>query len=445
MRANLGPGLQLPIVESRAGLAPPVALALTERYRYRDGGPGGPGRRWVRFEPVAAEPLLFSGRLLVQEETGRVLEEHSERSGLPGIVKSERRVLTYGEAGGGSWRVVKAEMMERWLLGGRPTQVRRRMAYSDFRTDEPQFEADRQAARASDGTMMRQTLEGTRYLNKQKDGTRRVEEQPRSSGRGLGVLLLADPGLSPPVLPLAGLAYFNFNALGRGIQVNVLTALVYNYGQVTVPIGRGFDLSADSTSMFLTATERPIEHGRVQDQDGVGRRFATLNLALGHDLGGDFRLDGSLRFQQDSFAQAPEEQYRTPGYVLPPLGRHPGMAGPSVLAAVGFPAGRILWRGPAPGRHLRGAGRPAGGTRPGPLHPLGAVASATTIPWAPAPGCMGKPAGPGAPASTGSSPCPWAAWAGTCGSPACAPTASAPTAWTTPRREGSCRPPPGCA
>jgi hypothetical protein len=47
VEANLGPGLQLPIIESRAGLAPPVALGLTEHYRYRDGGSGS--SRWTRI------------------------------------------------------------------------------------------------------------------------------------------------------------------------------------------------------------------------------------------------------------------------------------------------------------------------------------------------------------------------------------------------------------
>lgn len=320
VRANLGAGLQLPIVESRTALAPPVALNLTERYRYRDGGPGGPGTRRLRFQPADGDPLQFAGELLVQEGTGRVLEERSERSGLPGTVKSEQRVLTYGDGGGGSWRVVRAASTERWMLSGQVTQVQRTLAYSDCRADDPGFEAERQAARASSATMMRQTVAGTRYFNKQKDGTRKVEDKPRTSGRALGVVALVDPTLPLPVVPLAGLAYLDFDALGRGIQVNVLTAAVFNTLQATAPLGAGFDLSADSTSLFLTTTERPIVQGRLQDQDGVGRRFATLNFTLGHDLGWGLRLDGSSRFEQDSFAQPTETKYRTPGFVLPPSG-----------------------------------------------------------------------------------------------------------------------------
>src|SRR5208337_1725677 len=105
-----------------------------------------------------------------------------------------------------------AEDTERWMIAGRVTQVRRVLVYSDFQVDDPAFEAGRQAARASDGTMTRQTVEGLRYFNKQKDGTRKVEERARSSGRAVGGLVLVDPTLSFPVVPLAGFAYYDFNA-----------------------------------------------------------------------------------------------------------------------------------------------------------------------------------------------------------------------------------------
>jgi hypothetical protein len=319
VEANLGPGLQLPIIESRAGLAPPVALGLTEHYRYRDGGSGGPGLRRIRFEPVDADPLLFRGELLVREDSGRVVEERSERSGLPGIVKSEQRTLTYGDAGG-PWRMVKSASTERWLLDGRTTQVQRTFVYSDFRVDDPGFESARQAARASSGTMMQQTVEGIRYFNKQKSGERRTEEHPRTAVRAIGGLLLVDPTLPSPVLPLAGFFYTDLNAFQRDIQVSLLTALVYNLGQVTVPLGGGFDASADTQSLLLTTTDRPIVNGRLADTDAVGRRTATLNLGLGRDLVEDFRLEGQARFRQDSFCQAPQAQYRSPQFVLPPSG-----------------------------------------------------------------------------------------------------------------------------
>jgi hypothetical protein len=321
VKANLNAGLQMPIVESRTSLAAPATLNLTERYRYRDGGPGGEARRRIRFEPVDADPLLFSGELLVDEATGRILEERSGRSGLPGMVKSERRVLSYGEAGAGTWRLVKSKSFERWLLGASVTQVQRTLVYSDFRTNDPGFEDARRQARQSSGTMMQQTLDGIRYFNKQKDGTRKVEDKLKSSGRGLGLILLVDPTLPFPVVPLGGLAYIDFNAFNRGVQISALTAAVFNTAQITVPSALGgFDFTANSTSLFLAATERPIVNGELQSQQGVGRRFGNLNLTLGHELGAEFRFDGSARFQEDVFSLPLQTEYRTPGFTLPPSG-----------------------------------------------------------------------------------------------------------------------------
>jgi len=349
VKARLHPGLQLPIVESRASLAPPAALSLTERYRYQDGGPGGAGQRRIRFEPVDGNPLLFTGELLVDEAGGRILEEQSSRSGLPGMVKSERRVLSYGEAGAGTWRMVRARSFERWLLSGSVAQVQRTLAYSEFQTNAPGFEQARQQARQSDATMMRQTVEGVRYFNKQADGTRKVEDTVKSSGRAIGAVVLVDPALSPPVAPLGGLAYFNFNAIGRGVQSNALTAILFNQARITVPRALGgFDLSADSTSLLLPATERPVQDGRLQPQQGVGRKFGTLNLLLGHDLGAGFRFEGSARLQEDVYCQPLQTEYRSPGFVLPPSGLTRELRGELYWQHAGLQLGGYYGRGRRP-------------------------------------------------------------------------------------------------
>lgn len=322
VKANLRGEVQLPIIESRTSIAAPVALALAERYRYRDGGPGPQaGQRLLRFEPVGDEPGLFRGELRVDEATGRILEEQSGRSDLPGTVKSERRTLRYGEAAPGTWRVVDISTQERWVGTDGVGPVQRRIRYFDWGVNAEGFEARRAEARASAATMLRQTPEGLRYYTRQGDGTRKVEEKPRSSGRALGGLLLVDPNLSPPVFPAAGLAYFDFNAFDRGVQVNALTALVFSTASVAVPRVLGaFDVRGRATALLLPATERPVKGGELQDRDGVGRRFGNLSLALGRDLGLGFRLEAEGRLHYDRYGLAREEKYRTPGFELPPSG-----------------------------------------------------------------------------------------------------------------------------
>ena len=320
VQAKLDGEVQLPLIESRRSVALPVALGLTESYRYRDGGPAGPGRRLLRFAPVTPDPLAYEGELEVEEATGKILEERRERSGMPGTVKSEREILTYGAVAPGVWRPVSVQTFERWVSADGVIQVQRRFTYRDFDLNGAGFEVARAGARTSPATMLKVTPEGARYFTRQGDGTRRIEEKPRTSGRALAGVVLVDPGLAPPVMPLGGFLYFDYDAFGKGVQVNALTAIVFNTATVAIPRAFGsFDFGANATAFLLKGTERPVANGKLLDRDGVGRRFGRLGLELGHDLGLGFRLEGRTDFAYDAFSEG-DSKYRTPGFVLPPSG-----------------------------------------------------------------------------------------------------------------------------
>ena len=323
VKANLKGEIQLPIVESRTSLSAPVALSLTERYRYRDGGSAGPNRRKIHFDPVDADVTLFKGELVVDESTGRVFEERSERFNLPGTVKSEQRTLSYGEAAPGVWRVLKTQTFERWVSTNGVAQVQRNLVLTNLSINigGPDFDAQRETARHSEQTMLKESPEGIRYFTRQADGTRKMEEKPRTSGRAIAGVIVVDPGLKPPVLPLAGLAYWDFNAFDRGIQINALTALLFNTVAVVVPrLPGGFGLNLDSQAMLYPVGERPVVNGALSSKDEVARQFATFNLNLGHDLGNGFRFEAMARFEYDRYSETKDDAAKTPGFALPPSG-----------------------------------------------------------------------------------------------------------------------------
>lgn len=320
VKAKLDGEVQLPLIESRQSVSLPVALGMTERYRYRDGGEAGPGRRRLRFEPVSPDPLAYAGDLEVEEATGKILVERRERADMPGTVKSEREILTYGAVAPGVWRPVSVQTFERWVSANGVVQVQRRFLYREFELNGERFEANRAAARESRSTMLKVTPEGARYFTRQDDGTRKIEEKPKSSGRALAGVVLVDPGLTPPVIPLGGLVYFDYNAFGKGVQVNALTAVVFNTASLAIPRGLGsFDVGANATVLLLKGTERPVLNGSLSNKDGVGRRFGKMGLELGHDLGLGFRLEGRGDFEYDGYSEG-DIKYRTPGYALPPSG-----------------------------------------------------------------------------------------------------------------------------
>ena len=335
VKANLTGEVQLPLIESRQSVSLPVALSLTERYRYRDGGPVAPGIRRLRFEPVSADPLAYTGEMEVEEATGRILVERRERTDLPGTVKSEREILTYGTVAPGVWRPVAVKTYERWVSTDGIVQVQRRFTYRDFVLNSEGFPADRQAARTSTSTMLKVTPEGARYFTRQGDGSRKIDEKAKSGGRALAGILLVDPGMTPSVLPLGGLVFFDYNAFGKGVQLNALVAGVFNTINLAIPRGLGsFDVSANALGLLLKGTDRPVINGKLADKDGVGRRFGMAGLELGHDLGLGFRLEGRGDFRYDDYSEG-ETKYRTPGYALPPSG----------LTKIGTLQGSWLFRG----------------------------------------------------------------------------------------------------
>lgn len=321
VKAKIPEGVLLPTVEPKASLSLPLSLSLAERYRYEDAGPAGPGRRRLRYAPVDADPLLYRGDLVVDEATGRVLEETRERSGLPGTVKDERETLTYGEPAPGLWRPVEVRTFERWLGPQGVFPVQRRLSLTGLQADPPAFEADLAAARASKAAMLAQTKEGVRYLVPDGQGGRKVEEKPRSLGRAIAAVILVDPGLSPAVTPLGGLAFFDFNAFNRGIQANAIVAGVFNTASLAVPrLPGGFDLSASGTILLLKVDERPVQNGKLADKDAVGHRFGAAGLSLGRDMGLGFRLELSGDFRYDAYGAPRDDQYATPGFQAPPSG-----------------------------------------------------------------------------------------------------------------------------
>lgn len=321
VKAKIPEGVLLPTVEPKASLSLPVSLALAERYRYEDAGAAGPGRRRLRYAPVDADPLLYRGELLVDEATGRVIEETRERSNLPGTVKDERETLTYGEPAAGLWRPVAVRTFERWLGPQGVFPVQRRLTLTELRADPPGFDSDLAGARASKAAMLAQTKDGVRYLVPDGQGGRKVEAKPRSLGRAIAAIVLVDPGLSPAVTPLGGLAFFDFNAFNKGIQANAIVAGVFNAGSLAVPrLPGGFDLSASGTILLLKVDERPVQNGQLADRDAVGHRFGAAALSIGHDLGLGFRLEARGHFRYDSYGAPRNDQYATPGFQAPPSG-----------------------------------------------------------------------------------------------------------------------------
>src|SRR4029077_1762353 len=102
-------------------------------------------------------------------------------------------------------RLVGRQIM---LIAGRNILVERGVSFEAFQLNPNDFQAQREAARAGERIMYRDTDEGLRYLVK-RDGVRVVQAATTTATAGL-MGITYDPSYDYP-LPLIGIDYLNFN------------------------------------------------------------------------------------------------------------------------------------------------------------------------------------------------------------------------------------------
>lgn len=94
--------------------------------RYRDGGPGPePGQRWVRFESRGGAEETCSGALLLELGTGRILLERSHRHNPVSMIRSESRIVHFGEVAPEQWQEVEIRSLERWVTTRGESMIQR--------------------------------------------------------------------------------------------------------------------------------------------------------------------------------------------------------------------------------------------------------------------------------------------------------------------------------
>src|SRR5260370_39080902 len=114
------------------------------------------------------------------------------------------------------------------LIGGRNLLVERMLRFSAFHANSPSFLERREASRAGDNIMVRDTDQGLRNLVKRGD-QRVVEETPATAFKALAVGVLVDPSFDFP-LPILGFNYLNFQFLTKDTQVALLFGVILAVG-----------------------------------------------------------------------------------------------------------------------------------------------------------------------------------------------------------------------
>jgi hypothetical protein len=303
---------QLPQLQVEKVVTVPLDLSLDRTYAYRLVGSGrvdGRESYVLAFEPLESDTTLslYRGRVWIDRETFVRLKMEVVQSNLEAPVISNEEVSRYapfvGPDGMEYWLLASTDSQQIWKTMGRNFVVRRQLTFSDLQVnpDRRRFEERRAAAYASSHTMLRDTAEGFRYLDREPDGTRTVRDEFKSRQLFAAAGALKDQS-TDGVVPLAGFNYFNYNFRGRDLQVNALFAGVLGFFTVSDPnlFGSRNDATLDTFLIGIKTEDRVFVGDQEIETELLEQRNQNLLGQVGFPLGSFFRINlvGGVTFRR---------------------------------------------------------------------------------------------------------------------------------------------------
>ncbi len=296
---------RLPIIEPERVASPPLAIALTNVYRYElDGEDSVRGTRChvVAFEPVSGGRTLFKGRAWIAADTFAMLKVAATQTGLRGAVVSAEQIEEFREGPAGMWLLSRSEIRQLYEGAGHRTPITRVLAMSGHEVNPADFEARRTAAYGSAHVMLRDTPQGYRYLKRAGAAEAGAAVEPVVAGKAQRIRTLAagviiDPNISRP-LPFAGLSYVDFDLFGTGAQLNAFFGGSYGQLAVSVPSlgGSRWQLAGRAFGIASSYNDRAFVNGRERYEHNILQRPAhaavwllrplttRMSFRLGYDL-----------------------------------------------------------------------------------------------------------------------------------------------------------------
>ncbi len=310
-----------PLLQAEKVLSLPFDLRLSSDYRYRligiESVEGKPCFA-LRIEPVDEDRTLYRGTVWLDRETYLKVKTQTTQTRLSSPLVSSEEIQYFSSAGSVAGhdvqllsRLVGRQIM---LIAGRNLLVERAVSFSMFDLNPVEFRMQREAARAGDNVMYRETDDGLRNLVK-RDGER-VVQAPTTTATAALAGITYDPAYDYP-LPLVGINYLNFNFLGKDNQLAAVfggvLALVSLQQQHLA--GERIDGGLDLFAIAVKGSDRTYDgHGEL-----TGQRLTTRPFSVGGNLGwrvNEFqKLVVNYQFRFDAFST---DESTTAGF-QPPL------------------------------------------------------------------------------------------------------------------------------
>jgi len=314
---------RLPIIEPERVASPPLAIALTDVYRYASAGRdtvAGVVCYVIAFEPDPARSdkasTLFRGHAWIAADSFAMVKVSATQTGLTGAIVASEQVDEFRQVQSGVWLLTRSDVRQMYEGAAHRTPIHRVLALRGNELNAPDFHARRQLAYGSSSVMLRDTPQGYRYLKK-SDGS---SDAPSLAGRADRVRTIAggvilDPNISIP-LPFAGFSYVDFNFLGTGTQINAFFGGTYGQFAFSAPslAGSRWQLGGRGFAIATPYNDRSFVLGREQYAENLEQRPAQVSAWLIRPL----TPRVSLRFGYDlDYTHLAASDVTDPNFVVP--------------------------------------------------------------------------------------------------------------------------------
>jgi hypothetical protein len=317
---------RLPIIEPERVASPPLAITLSDLYRYRLVG-REPGVYVVAFAPRDRGAPLYEGRAWIDAATFGMVRVSAAETGLKGPITASEQIDDFTADAPGRWHLARSNVRQTYEGASVRTPIHRLLVIDRYEVNPPDFAVRRLAAFASPDVMLRDTPEGYRYLKaegprpKADDGGTPATNAARAvAGRADRIRTLAfgvivDPNISQP-LPFAGLGYVDFNLFGTGAQFSGFFGGSYGQVAFSAPSLRGthWQLAGRAFGIASSYNDRAFDRGREQYTLDIRQRPAQAAVWLLRPLSARsaFRLEYDWDYTRFAAADVTD-----PAFVVP--------------------------------------------------------------------------------------------------------------------------------
>jgi hypothetical protein len=307
---------KVPLIQPEKVASMPTDIKFSKYYDFSLRGTDVVAGRdcWVvDFKPIEAAPgrSLYRGTVWVDREVYAHVRTRAVQVGLEGEVLSNEEIYHFSPVdengqpapwSNSSYVLplrISGQQVFSLLNATFPVEVDN--TFTDIRINGDDFDANREAALASNATMVRDTEQGLRYLPKNKEGERVVETEFDSSRLFIVGGVFWDASVDYP-LPAIGVNYLDFDFKNTGAQVNVFFAGAFLAANIADPdfLDSRWNAGASLNGFFFKARDELYRDGVVVPEEEVKRRNGNFGLSLGRPLAKflSLELDYRARYQE---------------------------------------------------------------------------------------------------------------------------------------------------